>query len=205
MNRWNARIWIGSILVVLGVLLFLKQFEILAGMTSLLWGLIFAAAGAYFLYRFIGNRRSEWWAVIPAFALLGIGAESLLTLVLPNWGGFSFLAALGLSFFVIYFSDRQRWWAIIPGGIMITLAFIAIMSSAFGVEDSGGLVLIGFGVTFVLVAVLASQTWGWIPGLILVILGAFIGTPWQGMANYVWPAALILGGLFLILQFARKH
>ncbi len=205
MNRVNARLWIGAALVVLGLLMLVERFGFLGGITSIFWGLIFAAAGAYFLYRFVNNMRSDWWAAIPAFALLGIGAESLLSRILPDWGGFFFLAALGLGFFAVYFADRQRWWAIIPGGVLITLAFIAVIPKVSGVGDTGGLVLIGFGLTFVLVALLASLQWAWIPGLILVILGAFIGTPWAGVANYVWPAALILGGLFLILQFARKH
>jgi hypothetical protein len=205
MARLNLRFLIGGVLVATGLLMLLEQFKVLTGITGFVWGLIFAAAGVYFLYRFVTNMRSEWWAVIPAAALLGIGAESLLSRVLPAWGGFFFLGALGAGFFGVYFSDRQRWWAIIPGGMLVTLGFIAIMGSAFGVEDSGGLVLIGFGLTFLLVALLARLQWAWVPGLILVILGAFIGTPWQGMANYVWPAALILGGLLLILQFARKH
>jgi len=205
MNRLNARIWIGALLVVFGLLMLVERFGLLRGATSIFWGLIFVAGGAFFLYRFVSNMRSEWWAAIPAMALLGLGAESLLSLILPQWGGFFFLGGLGLGFFGVYLADRQRWWAIIPGGVMLTLAFIAILPGAFGVQDSGGLVLIGFGLTFLLVALLASMTWAWIPGLILLVLGVFVGTPDAGWLNFFWPVALIVGGLLLILQFARKH
>ncbi len=206
MGRLNLRILIGSVLVLTGLLLLLEQFKILTGITGILWGLICAAAGAYFLYRFLGHIRSEWWAAIPAGALLGIGVGGLLSTLLSGWGGFFFMAGLGAGFWAIYFTDRQRWWAIIPGGILVTLGLVALAGDVFRApEGGGGLILIGFGLTFILVALLARLQWAWIPGLILLILGAFVGTPWQGMANYVWPAVLILGGLLLILQFARKH
>lgn len=205
MNRLNARIVIGAALVLTGLLMLIERFGILPGLNSIVWGLIFIAGGVYFLYRFIQNTRFAWWAAIPAFALLGIGTESVLSSFLPAWGGFFFLSALGLGFFAVYLSDRSRWWAIIPGGVLISLASSAILSSAFGIWNGGSVALIGFGLTFLLVALLASLQWAWIPGTILLVLGALTGTPLRGLDSLIWPAALILGGLLLILQFARKH
>jgi hypothetical protein len=205
MDRWTARVWIGAGLVVLGLLMLVERFGFLRGVTSLFWGLIFLAGGTYFLYRFVNNMRTEWWAAIPAFALLGIGGESLLSNLLPNWGGFFFLASLGLGFFAVYFSDRQRWWAIIPGGVLVTLGLSALLGDVFGMRETGGFFLLGLGLTFLLVALLASLQWAWIPGVVLLVLGALIGTPFAGAMNYLWPAALIVGGLMLILQFARKR
>ncbi|HMA09748.1 MAG TPA: hypothetical protein VKP68_17855, partial [Ramlibacter sp.] len=69
----------------------------------------------------------------------------------------------------------------------------------------GGVVLIGMGLTFVLVALLASQGWAWIVGAIILIIGVFVASPLQPWSSFVLPAALILGGLLLILQFARKR
>jgi hypothetical protein len=205
MNRLSLRIWIGAALIVWGLLALVERLGILPGITSVVWGLLLIAAGGFFLYRFVSNMRSEWWAVIPAAAFLGLGAESLFSHILPDWGGFFFLTVLGLGFFAVYFADRQRWWAIIPGGVLVTIGFADLLDTAAGLGNTGGVVLMGFGVTFLLVALLASLQWAWIPGLILVILGAFVGTPLEGWSNYVWPAALILGGLLLILQFARKR
>ncbi len=205
MNRWNASIWIGGGLVVLGLLMLLERFGLFRGVTSLFWGAIFLAGAGFFLYRFLQNMRGEWWAAIPGFALLGIAATILVSLVLPQLSGFFFLAALGVGFFVVYFARRDYWWAIIPGGVLITLGFVAVMSDAFGVSDSGGVLFLGFGLTFILVAVLTSMRWAWIPGIIMLVLGALIGTPFIGTANLLWPAALIIGGLLLIFQFARKR
>ena len=205
MKQVSFRFWIGTGLVVLGILMLLERLGLFRGVTQIFWGALFLAGGAYFLYRFASNMRGEWWAAIPGFALAGIGVQSLLSGVLGAWSGFFFLGALGLGFFAVYWSDRERWWAIIPGGVLITLGLTSILGDVFGVRETGGFFFLGLGLTFLLVAVLASLQWAWIPGVVLLVLGALVGTPFTGALNYVWPAAMILGGLLLILQFVRKH
>ncbi len=205
MNRWNPRIWIGAGLVLLGLLMLIERLGILHGLTGVFFGLIFVLGGAYFLYRFMNNTRGEWWAVIPGLALVGIGVATMLSGALSNWAGFFLLGAFGLSFFAVYWSRRDFWWAIIPGGVFATLAFITLLGDVFHVGDAGGLFFVGLGLTFVLVAVLASLHWAWIPGILLLVMGALIGTPFLGSMNLIWPIALIVGGLLLIFQFARKR
>ena len=205
MKQVSFRFWIGTGLVVLGILMLLERLGLFRGVTQIFWGALFLAGGAYFLYRFASNMRGEWWAAIPGFALAGIGVQSLLSGVLGAWSGFFFLGALGLGFFAVYWSDRERWWAIIPGGVLITLGLTSILGDVFGVRETGGFFFLGLGLTFLLVAVLASLQWAWIPGVVLLVLGALVGTPFTGALNYVWPAAMIVGGLLLILQFVRKH
>ena len=205
MNRISFRLWIGAGLVLLGVSMLLERFGLFHGVTSFFWGLVFLAAAGFFLLRFARDMRGEWWDAIPGFALLGIGLQSLLPRILGDWSGFLFLGALGAGFFAVYFSDRQRWWAIIPGGVLITLGLTSVLGDVFGVRETGGFFFLGLGLTFLLLAVLTSLQWAWIPGVVLLVMGALIGTPFAGSLNYVWPAALIFGGLLLILQFARKR
>jgi hypothetical protein len=54
-----------------------------------------------------------------------------------------------------------------------------------------------------LVAVLASSQWAYIPAIILLVMGAVLGTSFAGAFNYIWPAVLILAGLVLIYRFVR--
>ena len=201
MNRINFRILIGGALILLGVLMLLERFGIFRAATDIFWSVVFLAGGVYFLYRFALDMHGEWWAVIPGLALIGVGAS----IVLPGqWSGFSFLGFLGISFFAIYLADRQRWWAIIPGGVLITLGCVAALTDVYGARETGGIFFLGLGLTFLLVAVLASMQWAYIPGVILLLMGAALGyTSMTGALNYVWPAALILMGLLLIFQFAR--
>ncbi|MDO9131278.1 MAG: hypothetical protein Q7U34_15575 [Anaerolineales bacterium] len=52
---------------------------------------------------------------------------------------------------------------------------------------------------------LARHTWAYIPAVILMVFGALIDTAFQGSLDYVWIAALFLGGLALIWQFFRSR
>jgi len=201
MNRINFRLLIGGALVLLGVLMLLQRFNIFSSAIDIFWGVVFLAGGIYFLYRFALDRRGEWWALIPGFALLGIGISA----VLPGgWSGLSFLGFLGMSFLAIYLSDRQRWWAIIPAGVLITLGITALLTTMYGARETGGFFFLGLGLTFLLVAILASMQWAYIPGVILLLMGVALGyAPTEGALNYVWPAALILIGLVLIFRFTQ--
>jgi len=162
---------------------------------------IFLLVGLYFLYRFTLDRQAEWWAVIPGLVLIGVGA----LIILPgHWSGFAFLGCIGLSFLAVYMTNRHRWWALIPAGVMITLGVIALLSDVYGLRETGGLFFLGIGLTFLLVATLASMQWAYIPGVILLLMGVALGyAPRAGALNYIWPAALILMGILLIFQFAR--
>jgi len=105
------------VLILVGVLFLLQQvFSIPFG--GLFVALLFAAGGAVFLY-FLVKDRSKWWAAIPGFVLLGLGAligSSLLPGVGNRIGGSIFLAFIGLGFLVVYLLRKDQWWPIIPAG-----------------------------------------------------------------------------------------
>jgi hypothetical protein len=205
MKRIDFRILAGAGLILLGALMLLERLGIFRGeLRNLFWGVLFLIGGGYFLFRFLTNVHADWWAAIPGSALIGIGLDSLIPSVLDKWTGFFFLGFLGLGFLAIFFTGHERWWSLIPGGVLITLGITSFLSDMYGLQETGGIFFIGLGITFFLVAILASMKWAYIPGAILLVLGALIGTSFAGVLNYVWPAALILAGLLLILQFARR-
>jgi len=172
---------------------------------EIFWGVLFFLVGAYFLYRFAVNGSREWWALIPGFALIGMGVSSLLAFIPGNWSGLAFLGFLGIGFLAVYLNNRGRWWAIIPAGVLITLGVTAVMTNGYDIPQTGGIFFLGLGLTFLLLAVLASLQWAYIPGVILLVMGVLLGySQFTGLLNYVWPAALILVGLLLIFQFTRR-
>lgn len=205
MKNVDFRVWIGAALVLLGGLMIAEKFGLFHAAIDVFWGIVFMAGAAYFLLQFISNPRGRWWAAIPGFALAGLATESLLPRSLGNLHGLPFLGALGVAFFAVYLSGRERWWAIIPGGTLITLGVIAAVSNGVRGEQTTGLLFIGLGVTFLLVAVLASMQWAYIPGVVLLALGGLLGTVFAGAFEFLWPAALVLAGLFLVIQFVRKR
>ncbi len=204
MKNLDFRVLIGGALILLGALMILERLHFLPGLLNVFWGVVFLAGAAYFLYRFAGNPAGDWWAAIPGFALAGIAAETLVPPALGDWHGFLFLGALGVGFFAVYLSGRQRGWAIIPGGVLITLGIIAVLSQKMGVPDTGSVLFVGLGITFLLVAILASMQWAYIPAIVLLVMGALIGTAFASAFNFIWPAVLIVAGLLLIWQFLRR-
>jgi len=208
MKRFDPRIVIGTLLIVAGGLGFLEAFGFLRDASDVFWGIVFLAAGGIFLYMFAGGFASgQWWAVIPGLVLAGIGVLILLPDSLDDLGGAVFLGAIGLSFWLIYFSGRERWWAIIPGGVLFTLAAVsALPESLFGGADSGGVFFLGLATTFLLVAILADMQWAYWPAGGLGVFGVFLFFQSQiYLLSYVAAAALIGVGVFIILRSLRSE
>jgi len=206
MRRLDPRLIIGILLVFGGLLSLFDVMGFISNAGGIFWGLIWGAAGLFFLYMLLNDRRN-WWAAFPAFTFLGIGLSSILPRSLGALDGLVFFAGISLAFWWVYFADRERWWAIIPAGILLTLGIVSFMDDAFG-GDNGGLFLLGLGLTFVLVAMLpgsGNRSWAWIPGVILLVIGALTGTPFVGLTQYVGPAVLILLGGYLVLRFFRNQ
>jgi hypothetical protein len=211
MKITNWRIIIGGLLLLMGAVALLQNFNVIpfgaGSLWGIFWALIFIAGGVAFLSVLISNREN-WWAAIPGITLVGLGTIIIISTLFPGLGeitGAIFLASIGVAFWIVYFLVPQNWWAIIPGGTLLTLAAVTIVSPYNG-EVSGGLFFIGLGVTFALLALIPSikMKWAWIPATVLGIMGimiAFASIAW----NYLWPAALIVLGAYFIFRAFKNH
>lgn len=202
MRRYDPRLIIGVLLVLGGLLSLLDAMNVISDGGDIFWGLIAAAGGLIFLNILI-NQRENWWAAFPAFTFLGLAASSFLPNSLEAFSGLVFFAGMSLGFWWVYFTGQERWWAIIPGGILLTLGIISSLENSTGME-TGGIFFLGLGLTFMLVAVLpggSTRSWALIPGTILLLFGALLGTPYSSLTEYLWPAVLILVGGYFVLRF----
>lgn len=206
MRRIDPRLLIGVLLVLGGVLSLLDVQGIISNGSGIFWGLIFGAGGIAFLYMLF-NDPSNWWAAFPGFTLLGLAASSFLPDSLEAYDGLVFFLGISMAFWWVYFSNRERWWAIIPAGVLLTLGVVSALDSLNG-RQTGGSFFLGLGLTFVLVAILpggSSRSWALIPGIILLLFGALLGTPFIGITQYLWPAVLIVLGIYLVFRFMRNQ
>lgn len=202
MRRFDYRILLGVILVLGGILALLDQTGFLKGATDIFWAGIFAAGAVIFMIWFFSDH-SKWWAAIPGFTLAGL-AISILVQSRFDLGGLAFLGGMGLGFWAVYLSRRRQWWAIIPGGVLVTLGITSALGNNYRAAATGGIFLVGLGITFLLVALLARMRWAYIPAAVLFLLGFFVGAPFAGIFEYVWIGLLLVAGLILILSAARK-
>lgn len=211
-KRLSFPIIAGAALIVLGVLFLLDALGV-ARIGMIIVPLLFGLGGLAFWIVFLANR-TNWWALIPGCALLGlallIGWGELAPDRWEGWGVTLFLGMISLSFWIIYALDRANWWAIIPGGVLATLALLIGLSSSF--EEGpwlGGVFFLGLAATFGLLWLLSPReerlSWALIPAAILLVIGAVLTFVTTALFGYLWPVALILAGLFLILRLATSR
>jgi hypothetical protein len=217
MKRFDFRLAIGGVLILMGGLLLLQQMGILSGDISVIWASLLIAAGVIFLAVFALNRQ-HWWALIPGLTLLGVGIIPFLPDEYTYLGGSIMLGAVGLSFFMIYLFHHEHWWAIIPGGVLLTLAFSAYLvfqlgNTIAGIEVDevvlGSAFFLGLSITFLLVAILPNPTgrmkWALIPSAALLLTALTAASfRLQQIMIYVWPVVLVCAGIYLIYLYFRS-
>ncbi len=205
MKPVSWKIIIGLLLTVVGGLALLQTFGVIPS-EGKVWDIMlpacFLAGGIAFLYVLIANK-SNWWAAIPGFTLVGL-ALLIGSHLIPGFGPYSagvFLAFIGVGFWVIYLLDFQKWWAIIPGGALLSVGALVAFGQVY-------LLFLGLAVTFALLAILPNgakrMTWPWIPAGVLGIMGISFLWAEGGVLNYVGPGLLIAGGLGLIMYTVIK-
>lgn len=198
MKRIDPSIFVGLVLILLGGLFLLQNMGILDSASDIFWGLAFLAGGALFMVSYFSG---SWWAAIPGLTLLGIGGLILLPAPFDQFGGALFLGALALAFWLVYLSARgERWWALIPAGVLTTIALIAVPPDMLNEEIRGGMFMLGLGLTFLLVALLAKMRWAFYPSAALGVIGILLMISVGGFVNYIWAAALIVAGAYLIYR-----
>ncbi len=212
MHRSRPQILAGLALIVGGLLFLLQSLGILPQGASVFWTLAFATSAGIFLYVFAINREN-WWALIPAAALLGIAGAIALGALLPEsadpWAGALFMAVLSLGFWGIWISHRDAWWAILPAGAVLSVSAMIVAGGLLPGELAPLSVLfIGLGLTFGLLLLVPTEegrmSWPAVPALVLLLLGAFSTLLFSSSLQLLGPALLILGGIVLIVRVLRK-
>ncbi len=212
MKRLESRVLWGVLLIAAGILFLLQSLGVIR-VTALIWPLLIGVASLAFLFVFASAPQSNWWAAIPGFVLLSIAGIAALNELAPQVGqaagGSLFLGGIALSFWMIYLFNPGHWWAVIPGGVLLTLALVAGLSTILEGVEMGGVFFLGLGLTFALLAVLPTPegrlVWAVIPAIVLLLMGALITAAAVDLMNYLWPALLILGGLYLLYRTVRAR
>jgi hypothetical protein len=197
-NWWAA--FPGFTFAGLGVLILLPESLDEVGGAVFLGGIALS-----FWYVYFTDRIYRWWAIIPGGVLTALSLLILASSFFDEYSGAVVLGGIGLTFFIVYLTDRvERWWALIPGGVLATLAGMTIAADRVGEFQTAGLFFLGLALTFLLVAVLARMNWAYWPALALGTMGALGLGSLLNFANYVWAAALIAVGGFLIVRYFTR-
>lgn len=208
-RRRNLLLWAAALVVTGGVLLLfnfgvLDRFQPMAQYGA---AILLALGGVAILISYL-RQRATYWRLMPAWTLLGLAAMvylSTLPQVAQPLRAAVIFGGLAIAFANVYLVNRtEHWWAIIPGGFMLVLGAILALSTVITrLETLGALLLVGMGLVFFLVNLLAGTRrhwWALIPGSVLVfvgVLGFSADNEMQGALLRWWPAALVVLGAVL--------
>lgn len=215
-SREDRRIVWGILLVLAGLFLFARNLGVIdpeqwfsENVWAYLSALFFVGLSVLFLFYFTLDQEN-WWAAIPGFTLLGLGAGFLIDRFFPSGDFSGTLLLLGVSsgFLAVYLRKRDQWWAIIPWGVVGTIAITAAIPGSEE-RDSGPVFFAGLGLTFALVALAPTpegrMTWAWIPATILLGLSFLIAFSLESLLTFVWPLLLVLfGGAILFRRLTGR-
>ena len=212
MFKWlGSRLFWGVTLVLGGVIFLLENLEVIH-FADIFWALLVGLGGVFFFSIYYSDQL-DWWAVIPGFTLSSIAASILLDYFAPAaadiWGGSIILGGIALGFLAIYLLNRQLWWAIIPAGVLLSISLAVGLSSLLPGLETGGIVLIGIGITFAILSMMplaeGRMVWAWVPAVVLVVTGFIITAASNQTLVVVWPLALIAGGILLLYVTFRSR
>lgn len=213
MNRSPLPLIFGGLLVLAGIVYLLQNFGILQfKLSSWMWAGLFATGGVLLAGYWFRNR-DQWWAIIPAGALLGLTTTSIFDALSlfpeTDMGGAIFLFCLASSFLLVYATrPTALWWAIIPGSVLITLGVIVIVQNRVGDTVSGGLLFLGIGLSFVWVALQPSKPanhWAWFPAGVLGVMGIISLVGVLNLFAWLLPVGLIVAGGALLWRSVVKR
>jgi hypothetical protein len=198
-------------MILAGAIFLLENLGFIA-ISPYLWGGLLVAGGLIFLYLYVSNRE-EWWYIIPAFILLGVGAILILLTAFPDIRGelvpTIILGAIGLSFIIVYLTNTENWWAIIPAGILLTLSLALGSSAVLGGLAFASIFFLGIALTFGVLYFIPTPegrlTWAIYPALGALAFGVVVSLGAGSIGAFIWPLALILGGLLLIYRTFRPR
>ncbi len=160
------------------------------------------------------SRRSGPW--LAGVILICVGVFLLLTqYVKSDWLGMLFLPALGLVF-LVWGAATRNVGLLIPGGILGGIGLGAVLIEGpfahLGDEAKGGAFLLCFALGWGLITLLSAlftakvHWWPLIPGGIMAVVGGAllasgVAPQWLTILGSIWPIALILVGLWLVIRW----
>lgn len=206
MEKLNDRAMWGTALILFGIAFLLRSVLGDLGYKTVLGGLS-CLVGVAFLARY-RTGPEQWWSIIPGLTMIGLGGSILLSLlsgtIADALAGTVLIAAIGVSFLVIFFQSRSHWWALIPGGIMMTVATVALVEGLDLGIDGGSLMMFGMAATFGLVSLVEVDgkklRWALIPAGILLALGVFVLSENLGVMGILWPLLIIAAGIAFVIR-----
>lgn len=196
---------IGIILILIGVVVFLLNADLLSGNALLI------LVGLSFLVIYFNRRYT--WSLIAGMIIIVVGATSMIDDLFPSktdLTGFVFLFGLGIVFLALYYTKRIVGF-VFPGFLLPSIGIYTLVSSLYPEDISWSFFfLLGLSFYGIYLAefIKKGNNWPLIPGTILIGFAALLylisnniikTSLWKAI-SYAWPAILIVIGIKIIFD-----
>jgi hypothetical protein len=121
---------VSYVFLAIALMLALLELEILGD--SWVATFVLGSIALPFLYVYLSTGYTQWWFLVPAYALLAIGimvpmldGGILEDELVPAYVFF----VIALPFYVVYVRNRKLWWALIPAGVMTLMALAFFLAA----------------------------------------------------------------------------
>ncbi len=215
MSREKNNLYIGAIIILIGVLILLSNINILHDLDDLFGG-AFLLLLSFLFFNVYNRDRSKWWPLLPATVLAVLGAGVVLQSFLPfasDLIGAAFMFSVFSVFAYVYSRQPSQWWAVIPPGTAFTLGVIVLVDeiNVMSSEMGGVVFFLGLGLTFYYLWSLRSDNanlnWAVWPASVLMILAIITYVDQATWLNdeFIFPLLLVLAGVMIIASGMRKN
>ena len=202
MSSKKFQIFIGIAIILLGLLLYVFQLDIIyfRAWGELLWGTLFLLGFVIMMGLYLKLERKEFWPFLPAGGCLGLSAL-LLSLACGANGEFASGAMFfifGLTFLVVYLHQRlKQFWPIFPASVLLGIS-VLLLSIAFGFrgEFATSMMFLLFALGFIALYFHfdRKQFWTFIPA------GVFLGLSiLLLLASMEYDGIALAGGFLLVI------
>ncbi len=205
-SKKSGLVW-GGLLIVFGVLALL---ETVTNLNAWVWVAVLTTGGlvGFSVY---AMDRTEKWLLIISYAMLAVaGLLTFLTLgvLVDSYVATYVLLAIAFPFLVAFLLNRTNWGLLIPFYVLLVIGIMVPLLELGVLNDTliATYVLLAIAIPFFIVYIRNTKNW-WalIPGGILAAIGiAFLIA--ETAVEYIFPAALIVGGILIVVrQFTKKE
>lgn len=135
---------------------------------------------------FLLDKKSNWWAIIPAWVMAAIALVVLFEdRVNDNVIGAFVLFSIALPFFAVYLIDHNRRWALIPFASLTAIGLIPLLENVLSDDMMGMAVMFLFAAPFFVVYFWSKKNWwAFIPAGVFTSIGLVVLLSYSFLSNF---------------------
>jgi hypothetical protein len=194
--------FVGTALVVLGLLALAGTSPLLRLLPSFVWLVLLLVVGAAV---WMGGMRLRFGQKLVLYGAIGIFAAA----TTGKFAGTAVTGFIALAFVLVYLENPRHWWALLPGGVMAANSLVLTIGAFFPRWDVGPLFMLALAGTFTTLYLLPAerggQRWARYPAIATILITLIMNDPGGQSPGWLVPLLLVGSGAGILWWFRRQQ